>query len=163
MRYANSGTLHSFLPSLRYSQTTEESMRLNRIEKGMIIIAGSGMCNGGRIRHHLKHNLWRKNAHVVIVGYQAKGTPGRKLVDGEKVFKIAGEKVIVNATIHTLGGFSAHASQSQLLSWVRNFSKPYPRVCLVHGEDEAKSALRAELIKEELDVIIPGNGETVSF
>ena len=163
IRHADSGSLHSFLPSLHYSQTTEESIRLNRIEKGMIIIAGSGMCNGGRIRHHLKHNLWRKNAHVVIVGYQAKGTPGRKLVDGEKVFKIGGERIAVNATIHTLGGFSAHASQSQLLSWVRNFKKPYPKVFLVHGEDEAKEVLHAELVKEEMEAAIPDYGETISF
>ncbi len=163
MRHADSGSLHTFLPTLRYSQSTEESMRLNKIEEGVIIIAGSGMCNGGRIRHHLKHNLWRRNAHVVIVGYQAVGTPGRKLVDGEKVFKMAGEKIAVNAKIHTLGGFSAHASQSQLLDWVRNFKKPLPELYLVHGEDEAKAALQELLVNEGWSVNLPHYGENISF
>jgi metallo-beta-lactamase family protein len=163
LKHADSGSLHSFLPSLHYSQSTEESMRLNQIEKGAIIIAGSGMCNGGRIRHHLKHNLWRKDAHVVIVGYQAVGTPGRKLVDGDKKYRIGGDTIVVNATIHTLGGFSAHASQSQLLSWVRNFKKPNPKIYLIHGETEAKEILAEQLINDEWPVSIPAHGETVSF
>ena len=163
MRHADSGSLHTFLPTLRYSQTTEESMRINRIEEGAIIIAGSGMCNGGRIRHHLKHNLWKRSAHVVIVGYQAVGTPGRKLVDGAREFKIAGETIAVNAKIHTLGGFSAHASQSQLLDWVANFKKPYPELYLVHGEDEAKAVLQECLVNEGWSANIPHYGETISF
>lgn len=94
LRQGKTGSLHSFLPVLRYSQTTKESMALNRIEKGAIIIAGSGMCNGGRIRHHLKHNIWKRSAHVVFVGYQANGTPGRALVDGAKTFKMGAEKML---------------------------------------------------------------------
>lgn len=121
IRHGKSGSLHTFLPVLRYSPTTEESMALNKIEAGAIIIAGSGMCTGGRIRHHLKHNLWKRSAHVVIVGYQAIGTPGRALVDGVKTFRLGSEEIIVNAAIHTLGGFSAHASQSQLLDWIKHF------------------------------------------
>jgi len=163
LRHAESGSLHSFLPTLRYSQTTEESMRLNRIEGGAIIIAGSGMCNGGRIRHHFKHNLWRNDAHVIFVGYQANGTPGRNLVDGGKKFKIGGDSIAVNASIHTLGGFSAHASQSQLLSWVKNFKKPDPVIYLIHGETEAKEALHAQLAKDGWSVNIPAYGETVNF
>ena len=163
MHHADSGSLHTFLPTLRYSQTTEESMRINRIEEGVIVIAGSGMCNGGRIRHHLKHNLWRRNAHVVIVGYQAQGTPGRKLVDGTKELKMAGETIAVKAQIHTLGGFSAHASQSQLMDWVGNFKKPYPQLFLVHGEDEAKTTLQECLVKEGWSAGIPDFGETISF
>jgi len=163
IRHADSGTLHSFLPILRYSPSTEESMRLNRIESGVIIIAGSGMCNGGRIRHHLKHNLWRNNAHVVIVGYQANGTPGRKLVDGDKEFKIGGDTIAVNATIHTLGGFSAHASQTQLLEWANKFSKPFPRLYLIHGETQAKEELGMHLKNGGWAVNIPASGETVNF
>lgn len=163
LRQGKVGSLHTFLPVLRYSTSTEESMALNKIEAGTIIIAGSGMCTGGRIRHHFKHNLWRRNAHVIIVGYQAMGTPGRALVDGAKVFRIGGDKIIVNAAIHTLGGFSAHASQSQLLDWVKHFNKPHPRLFLIHGEAEAKIALQECLAREGWSATIPGNAESVTF
>ncbi len=157
------GSLHTFLPVLRYSTSTEESMALNKIEAGSIIIAGSGMCTGGRIRHHFKHNLWRRNAHVIIVGYQAMGTPGRALVDGAKVFRLGGEKIAVNATIHTLGGFSAHASQSQLVDWIKHFNKPHPRLFLIHGEAEAKIALKECLAGEGWSAEIPRNSESITF
>lgn len=163
LQQGKTGSLHTFLPVLRYSTSTEESMALNKIEAGTIIIAGSGMCTGGRIRHHFKHNLWRRNAHVIIVGYQAMGTPGRALVDGAKVFRIGGDKIIVNAAIHTLGGFSAHASQSQLLDWVKHFNKPHPRLFLIHGEAEAKIALQECLAREGWSATIPGNAESVTF
>ena len=158
-----SSSLHSFLPILRYSTTTAESMALNRIESGAIFIAGSGMCTGGRIRHHFKHNIWRKNAHVIIVGYQAVGTPGRALVDGAKVFRIGGDEIAVNAKIHTIGGFSAHASQTQLFDWLSNFTKPHPRLYLVHGETEAKLAFRRYLSERGWSAEVPGKGETVTF
>ena len=138
-------------------------MALNKIDAGIIVIAGSGMCNGGRIRHHLKHNLWRRNAHVIFVGYQAIGTPGRALVDGAKVFNIAGEKIAVNADIHTLGGFSAHASQSQLGDWLSHFSTPVPRLYLVHGETEAKQALQGFLARQGWSAEIPRTGDSISF
>jgi metallo-beta-lactamase family protein len=163
LRQSKSGSLHTFLPVLRYSRTTEESMALNRITEGAIIIAGSGMCNGGRIRHHLKHNLWRRNAHVVIVGYQAIGTPGRALVDGTKFFRLGGEEIAVRATIHTLGGFSAHASQSQLLDWARNFRDPRPRLCLIHGESDAKKVLAERFAGEDWPADIPHHGESITF
>ena len=163
LQQGKAGSLHTFLPVLRYSTSTEESMALNKIEAGTIIIAGSGMCTGGRIRHHFKHNLWRHNAHVIIVGYQAKGTPGRALVDGAKVFRIGGDKIAVNAAIHTLGGFSAHASQSQLIDWVKNFKKPQPGLYLIHGEAEAKIAFQECLAGEGWTANIPQNGESISF
>lgn len=163
MRHAHSGSLHRFLPVLRYSRTTEESMRLNRIEGGAIIIAGSGMCNGGRIRHHLKHNLWRRDAHVVIVGFQAQGTPGRALVDGAETYPMAGEEIIVKATIHTLGGFSAHAGQSQLLQWVSGFTEKKPRIYLVHGDAEAKEQMQHRLKALNHRVDIPVQGSSISF
>lgn len=163
LQHGRSGTLHSYLPVLRYSRTTDESMALNRIESGAIIIAGSGMCNGGRIRHHLKYNLWKSKAHVVIVGFQAQGTPGRILVDGAKTFRVVGEEVVVKASIHTLGGFSAHASQTQLINWVNKFNKPHPRLYLVHGEDDAKVALREQLSHYGWSANIAQYGESISF
>ncbi len=156
-------SLHAFLPTLRYSTTTAESMALNNIASGAIIIAGSGMCNGGRIRHHLKHNLWRKQSHVIIVGYQANGTPGRLLVDGVDHFRIAGENVTVKASIHTLGGFSAHASQSQLFDWVSHFKGKKPRLYLVHGEERAKEAFKTFLADRDWPATIPALNETISF
>lgn len=157
------GSLHTFLPVLRYTPTTEESIALNKLEAGAIIIAGSGMCNGGRIRHHFKHNLWRRNAHVIFVGYQAIGTPGRALVDGAKTFRQGAEEIAINAAMHTLGGFSAHASQSQLIDWVKKFNKPLPKVYLIHGEPDAKEILCECLSNEGLAVKIPHFGESVLF
>lgn len=163
LRQGKHSSLHAFLPVLRYTSSTEESMALNRIEAGAIIIAGSGMCNGGRIRHHLKHNLWRRNAHVVIVGYQAMGTPGRALVDGAKTFHLGREEIAVKASIHTLGGFSAHASQTQLLDWLKNFRQPHPKLFLIHGETEAKATLKKCVAREGWDAAIPQTGESITF
>src|SRR5690606_26647698 len=105
------------LPNFEAAATSEDSRRLNDIPSGLIIIAGSGMCNGGRIRHHLKHNLWRPECHVLIVGYQAEGTLGRRLVDGAEYVKLWQEAIRVNAKIHTVGGLSAHADQAGLVDW----------------------------------------------
>ncbi len=163
LRQAKSGSLHTYLPVLRYSRTTEESIAINKITDGAIIIAGSGMCTGGRIRHHLKHNLWRRNAHVIIVGYQAIGTPGRALVDGAKRLRVAGEEVAVNATIHTLGGFSAHAGQQQLIDWVNAFHQPKPHTYLIHGEDAAKQALQHQLHTLGIKAEIPECGATIKI
>lgn len=139
----------SVLPNLHISRTAQQSMRLNRIRSGAMIIAGSGMCDGGRIRHHLKHNVWRKDCHVVIVGFQARGTTGRALVDGAHHIRLWGETIQVNAQIHTIGGLSAHADQEGLVDWYRRFHGR-PRVVLVHGETEAQETLAARL-RTELD------------
>jgi metallo-beta-lactamase family protein len=128
------------LPNFAASATSEESMALNRIESGAIIIAGSGMCTGGRIRHHLKHNVWRPECHVIIIGYQAHGTTGRKLVDGAPRISLWNEAIKVNAKVHTVGGLSAHADQSGLLEWYGNFERR-PPVYLVHGEEKPRLAL----------------------
>ena len=157
------GTLKTFLPALRYSNSTEESMALNKIEAGAIFIAGSGMCNGGRIRHHLRHNVWRNNAHVIIIGYQAHGTPGRALVDGARTFKFGGENIAVNASIHTLGGFSAHAGQSQLLNWALQFREPRPGLYLIHGDTEAKAALSTRFHHQDWPARVPEYGERISI
>jgi metallo-beta-lactamase family protein len=134
--------------SLRFAPTMEESQRINQLAGPAVVIAGSGMCTGGRIVHHLKHNLWREEAHVVIVGYQARGTLGRRLVDGEKRVRILGEPIAVKARIHTIGGLSAHAGQSQLVNWVKNFAPLPEQVLLTHGEPAARQALAARLHQE---------------
>lgn len=134
------------LPNFSATASSEESMSLNRIESGAIIIAGSGMCTGGRIRHHLRHNVWRRECHVLMIGYQAEGTLGRRLVDGAPRIRLWQETIQVNATIHTVGGLSAHADQDGLLDWYGNF-KSRPPVYLVHGEDKARLALTDQLQK----------------
>ncbi len=134
----------SQLPNLRLTRTPAQSMAINRIRDGAIVIAGSGMCNGGRIRHHLKHNVWRRGCHIIMVGYQAQGTLGRQLVDGAKHIRLWGEAIQVNAQVHTIGGFSAHADQSGLLHWYQQF-RGRPPVALVHGEARAQAALAEKL------------------
>lgn len=149
------------LPNFRPTPTSADSMRLNEIESGAIIIAGSGMCSGGRILHHLKHNLWRSECHVIIVGFQAEGTLGRKLVDGARYVRLWQETIRVNASIHTVGGLSAHADQSGLLDWYAGFRRP-PRVCLIHGEDSARAALARKLsARFGVTPALPVAGETV--
>lgn len=135
------------LPNLHMSQRSEDSMRINQIRAGAMIIAGSGMCTGGRIKHHFKHNIWRDGSHVIIVGFQARGTLGRSLVDGAKQIRLWGETVKVKAQVHTIGGLSAHADQNGLVDWYRNFENR-PRVVLVHGEPEAMEALAQRLSSE---------------
>jgi metallo-beta-lactamase family protein len=137
----------SILPNLHISRTTNQSMALNRVHSGAIIIAGSGMCSGGRIKQHLKHNIWRSDCHVIISGFQARGTLGRKLVDGAKHITLWGESMQVAASIHTVGGLSAHADQTGLKNWYGNF-KNRPRVVLVHGEPQAQERLSDVLQKE---------------
>jgi metallo-beta-lactamase family protein len=144
-------------------RTAEESMGLNRIEGGAVIIAGSGMCTGGRIRHHLKYNLWRREARVVIVGFQAQGTLGRQLVDGAERVNLLGGEIAVRARIHTLGGYSAHAGRHQLLTWAEAIPGS-PRFVLVHGEETALDAL-GRTLGEQLGapVLIPGIGQTIEL
>jgi len=124
------------LPGLRFTRETGESMALNQIAGGAVIMAGSGMCTGGRVRHHLKHNLWRKESAIVFVGYAARGTLARRIIDGAKTVRIYSDEIHVNASIHTIGGFSAHADQQELLDWYHRTGKP-ERTFLVHGDEEA--------------------------
>lgn len=119
-------------PMLTFTPTAEESKKINDVKGAAIIVAGSGMMSGGRILHHLKHNLWRDNAHLVVVGYQAYGTLGRRLVDGEDEVRIYGDEIRVRADIHTIGGFSAHADRDDLLAWLEPTGKT--PVYMVHGE-----------------------------
>ncbi len=135
------------LPNLYMTEDLEESKAINNIKSMAIIIAGNGTLSGGRILHHLKHNLWRDECSLVFVGYQPKGTLGRKLVDGEKVVHLFGEEIPVNAKIHTLNGFSSHAGQRELKEWLFVLQKP-ERIFLVHGEEEKMRAFK-EAIKEK--------------
>jgi len=132
------------LPNLSLSRTADESMAINRIANGAIVIAGSGMCTGGRIVHHLKHNLGRPECDVVFSGFQAQGTTGRAIVDGREYVRIHGESIKVAARVHTLGGFSAHGDQQDLLRW-HDAIPGRPPVWLVHGESQAAAGLREAL------------------
>jgi metallo-beta-lactamase family protein len=150
-------------PNLMLSRTTEESMQINAIERGAIIIAGSGMCTGGRIRHHLKHNLWREECHVVIIGFQAEGTLGRRLVDGASQVRLRNETIRVAAQVHTIGGLSAHADQADLLRWYGNF-RSRPPVCLVHGETQALRGLADALERKyRVRARVPQSGESIEL
>lgn len=145
---------------LRFTQSVEESMALNKMRSGAIIIAGSGMCEGGRIRHHLKHNLWRPECGIIFTGFQAQGTLGRRIVDGAKTVSIFGEDIAVKAKTFTLGGFSAHADQKELLDWLSAFRNG-PRVFVVHGEEETSLSF-AGMIRERFGFItnVPAKGDS---
>jgi metallo-beta-lactamase family protein len=123
------------LPGLHFTRETAESMALNRFHGGAVILAGSGMCTGGRVRHHLKHNLWREESSIVFVGYAAIGTLARRIIDGAEQVKVYGEEIPVRAQVYTINGFSAHADQEELLAWHRKLGNPQ-RTFLVHGEAE---------------------------
>lgn len=131
--------------TVRSVATTDESRRLNDISGPCVILAGSGMCTAGRILHHLKQNLWRDGASVIFVGFQGRGTLGRMLVEGAKTVNILGEKIAVKARIHTLGGFSAHAGQSELLGWLGSMADSRPRVIVTHGEEAARETLAGRI------------------
>jgi metallo-beta-lactamase family protein len=139
--------LREDLKTMKPTPTADESRAINTVRGACLIMAGAGMCNGGRILHHLKANLWKPETHVLIVGYQGYSSLGRRLVDGEKEVSIFGEKIVVNAKIHTLGGFSAHAGQTDLLHWFSIVAPSKPQVVLVHGEDDQRAAL-AKLIQK---------------
>lgn len=151
------------LPQLQFSSSTEQSMAINAMRGTAIVISASGMANAGRIRHHLRHNLWRPGASIVFVGFQAEGTTGRRIVEGAKTIRLFNEDIAVKAKIWTIGGFSAHAGQSQLLEWLGNFQNRKMPVFLVHGESATQN-LFAGLVREKLgfDVSIPDYLEEIS-
>lgn len=145
----------------RFVRTADESKAINE-EKSGIILAGSGMCSGGRIMHHLKHNLYKDDTHVLFVGYQARGTLGRRLVDGAKEIRIAGEDVAVKAQFHTLNGFSAHADRGDLLEWAGNFPKK-TRFIVVHGEPKSAQALAMGLNDMGYSARVPAQNDTIDL
>lgn len=148
-------------PGLKFTQTVEESKELNESDESCIIISASGMCEVGRIKHHLKHNIWNPKNTILFVGYQALGTLGRKIVDGAKTVKIFGEEVSVNARVEYIEGYSGHADQQGLLNFVYSFIKKPEHIFLVHGEEQGQKVLRDKIIEDtEVPVTIPDYGET---
>ena len=146
--------------SLRLTRSTADSMGLNRISGGAVIMAGSGMCTGGRVRHHLVHNLPRPSASIVFVGYAAQGTPARRIIDGARSIRMFGEELPVRAAVHTINGFSAHADQAELLAWHAKVGGQ-ERTVLVHGEPPAMEALAARLAP--VPVTMPAPGERLTL
>jgi metallo-beta-lactamase family protein len=132
---------------VRFTASVQESQKINARRSGVIIIAGSGMCEGGRVQHHLKHNLWRPESSVIFVGFQAEGTLGREIVEGAKKVSVLGETIAVRARIYTINGFSAHADRTELLGWLGAFANR-PEVFVVHGEEEVALEF-AEAIRSE--------------
>lgn len=148
-------------PGLKFTQTVDESKALNESDESCIIISASGMCEVGRIKHHLKHNIWNPKNTILFVGYQAIGTLGRKIVDGAKTIKLFGEEVAVNARIEYIEGYSGHADQQGLLNFVYSFMKKPDHIFLVHGEEEPQKVLKNKITENTgLAVTIPEYGET---
>lgn len=148
-------------PGLQFTQTVDESKALNESDESCIIISASGMCEVGRIKHHLKHNIWNPKNTILFVGYQAQGTLGRKIVDGAKTVKIFGEEVSVNARIEYIEGYSGHADQEGLLNFIYGFTKRPKHIFLVHGEGDSQEILRKKIMdNSETNVIIPEYGES---
>jgi metallo-beta-lactamase family protein len=152
------------LPDLHFTASVEESMALNKIRSGAIIISASGMCDAGRIRHHLRHNLPRQECSVLMPGFQAQGTLGRRLVDGAKQVRMFGEEIPVRAAIHSVDGLSAHADQAALLNWASAFRQPPGRTFVVHGESSAAQTL-ADMLQQKTgwQVTVPERGQVARW
>ena len=163
-KFVTERPLRADLKSMTLCSTAEQSRKINDQPGPCLIMAGAGMCNAGRILHHLKQNLAKPETHVLIVGYQSHESLGRRLVEGEKVVSIHGEKVGVKATVHTMGGFSAHAGQKDLLAWFDAIAALKPRVVLTHGEDGPRECL-AQLIRKRhrLTPVLPKMGDSIEL
>lgn len=148
-------------PGLKFTQTAEESMALNQDQSPAIIISASGMCEVGRIKHHLKHNIWNPNNTILFVGYQGVGTLGYNIVNGAKTVKIFGEEIAVNARIEYIEGYSGHADQEGLMNFIYSFREKPKHIFLVHGEKESQETLKEKILEDiGIDVTIPEYGET---
>lgn len=156
--------LRADLETLRITTTADESKTINDVPGPCLVLAGAGMCNAGRILHHLRQNLWKPETRVLIVGYQSEGTLGRQLVEGAKHVSIFGEKVMVRARVHTLGGFSAHAGQTDLLAWFDCLAGSRPRVFLTHGEPRGREGLARQIRdRYRLEAALPELGEVLEL
>ncbi len=152
------------MPLLRFSRTTEESKALNKIQSGAIVLSASGMCDAGRIKHHLKHNLWRPECTVLFVGYQAPGTKGQRLLDGATSIRIHGEEIAVKADIRSIDGYSSHADQNALLEWLEKIESKPEKVFLVHGAPEALSELEKHVSQKlGYQVYVPSWQESINL
>ena len=148
-------------PGLHFTRTADESKALNEDTRPSIIISASGMCEVGRIKHHLKHNIWNPKSTILFVGYQAPGTLGYQIVNGAKTVKIFGEEMAVNARIEYIEGYSGHADQEGLMDFIYSFIKKPKNIFLVHGEEESQEVLRDKIEQEtNIPVIVPDFGET---
>lgn len=147
------------LPGLHFTRESSESMALNSISGGAVILAGSGMASGGRVRHHLKHNLWRENSSIIFVGFAATGTLARRIIDGARSVTLFGEEIPVRAHIHTINGFSAHADRDELLAWQRHTQAA--RTFLVHGEEDVMENFAAQLAATRSERPAPGKDYTL--
>lgn len=158
--YIKNGDNPLDFPGLKFTQSVEESKELNEKQENMIIVSASGMCEAGRIKHHLKHNIWRPECTILFVGYQAPGTLGRRIVDGAQKIKIYGEEIGVSARVEMIDGFSGHADQKGLLDWLGGFKKVPSKIFVVHGEENGQIEF-AKIIRERYnaEVVIPDKGE----
>ncbi|MBR7747278.1 MBL fold metallo-hydrolase RNA specificity domain-containing protein [Undibacterium baiyunense] len=138
------------LNNLHITHDAADSMAINRITSGAVILAGAGMCNGGRVRHHLKHHLWRRNASVIFVGFAARGTLARQIIDGAKSVRLFGEEIDVNANVYTINGFSAHADRAELLAWQKKITPTH--TVLVHGEEDVMQSFASQLKNTEIHI-----------
>ena len=160
----NAGDSPLEFAGLKFTRTAEESKALNASEESSVIISASGMCEVGRIKHHLKHHLWDPNSTILFVGYQAPGTLGRRLVDGEKKVKIFGEDIAVNARIEYIEGYSGHADQEWLMNFVYSFITPPKHIFLVHGEPEGQIVLKQKIEENtKIPITIPDFGESYNL
>ena len=148
-------------PGLKFTMTADESKALNEDPTPSIIISASGMCDVGRIKHHLKHNLWNPKSTILFVGYQAPGTLGYNIVNGAKTVKIFGEEIAVNARVEYIEGYSGHADQEGLMNFIYSFIQKPKHIFLVHGEEESQEVLKSKIDEEtKLPVTIANFGET---
>lgn len=148
---------------IHFTTSVEESQKINKIKSRAIIIAGSGMCEGGRIRHHFKHNIWRPECSIIFTGFQVRGTLGRHIIEGAKTARILGEEMVIRARVYTIGGFSAHADQKELLEWLGTFTNK-PKVFITHGEESV--ALEFEHVVQKrlaLETHVPFMGEEIEI
>lgn len=156
--------LREDLKTMKLCVSADDSRQINDQPGPCLIMAGAGMCNAGRILHHLKANLWKPETHVLIVGYQGRGSLGRRLLEGDKLVSIHGDKVAVRATIHTMGGFSAHAGQTDLLAWLGALAPRKPKVVLTHGENEPRAALAREIQRQfRLPSVLPSMKDVITL
>jgi len=163
-KYMSEKLVRDDLKTLKATETADGSKAINSVKGPCLVMAGAGMCNAGRILHHLRQNLWKPETHLLIVGYQAHGSIGRQLVEGEKFVRIHGERVVVRAQIHTMGGFSAHAGQTDLLNWFGVIAPSKPRVVVAHGEDGPRRELAALIHKRHgLKPVLPMLGDVIEF
>jgi metallo-beta-lactamase family protein len=164
IRYMSERPLREDLRLMRATPTAAESKEINDQAGPCLIMAGAGMCTAGRILHHFKENLWRPNTHVLIVGYQSPSSLGRRLVEGADLVSIHGEKIAVKAEVHTMGGFSGHAGQTDLMRWYDVVAPSKPRLVLTHGEDRQREAFAALVQKKyRIKPALPGLGDTIEL